>query len=551
MDEETYGDPEVAALIRDHFVPVRVDADARPDVAERYAAWGWPATAVLTPDARPVLERRGFQPPRRFAALLRDLAEDHRAGRPLARPPEEPPPRHEGPLEEIRALAAEALDSFYDGDRAGWGRGVQKYPLSAPVEHAFLRARLRGETEWARRALDTLRAEARLVDPVWGGMYQYSEGGGWEAPHYEKIAAVQAGALENFVEAYRATGDPEWLRLAREIERYLAGFLRAPGGGFHASQDADLRPEGGGPAVEGARYFALDDAGRRALGTPRIDRGLYADLNGMIAAALCRLHEATGDPRPLGEARTALDRLRSRGGTAEGFRHSADDDGPLLHLGDQVEPGRAFLLLADASRPVAGARAGAPLPAREGRGHLLEQAERLAAVLLERFEDPVAGGFFAHTEDPSATGVFAERRKPFEGNARAARFLLGLWRRTGEERWREAALRALRAVGSPDAVLAAERFTGDFLLALEEAEAPIVEFVVVGDADPGAEALRAAALRVYDPLKVLREEPPGGRFGTPDAPAVFVCGEGTCSPPIRDPAALDAFARRLPAPGPR
>jgi len=529
MDEETWADPEVAALVRDRFVAVRADADARPDVAERYAAFGWPATAVLTPDARPVLERRGYQPPRRMADLLRGLVEDHRAGKPLARPVEAPPPPPAGPLEDVRVLAEKALDSFYDESRSGWGRGVQKYPLSAPVEHAFLRARLRGETEWARRALETLRAEANLVDPVWGGMYQYSEGGGWDAPHYEKIAAVQAGALENFVEAYRATGDEEWLRLAREIERYLGKLLRSGWGGFFASQDADLGHRGEPGYVEGARYFALDDAGRRALGMPRVDLGVYADYNGMIAAALCRLHEATGDPRPLEEAGRAVHRLLEHGSPGGGFRHAKSDQGRVLHLADQVEPGRALLLLRDSGG---------------GNDARLESARDLAQVLLDRFEDRAGGGFFAHTEEPGAAGVFAERRKPFEGNARAARFLLGLWRRTGEEKWREAALRALRAFSAPETIRAQERFTGDYLIALEEAEAPRVVFTVVGDEGDGIDDLWAAALRVYEPLKVMEFERPGGKYGDPGRPAVFVCDDRACSEPIFDAAGLARFNRR-------
>jgi len=538
MDDETWGDPEVAALVRDHFVAVRVDADARPDVAERYAAWGWPATAVLTPDARPVLERRGFRPPREMADLLRGLVEDRRAGRPLARPPEPPPPRHEGPLEEVRARVERSLDAYFDPEGLGWGRGIQKYPLSSPVEHAFLRARLRGEGEWIDRALRTLEAEARLLDPVWGGMYQYSERGGWDAPHFEKIAAVQAGALENFVEAYRVTGDGRWLGRARAIESWLTGFLAREGGGFGSSQDADLGRPGEPGAVPGDRYFALDDAGRRALGMPRVDGAVYADYNGMIAAALCRLHEATGAPAPLDAARRAVDRvLAGHAAPGGGLRHGADDGGPVLHLADQVEVGRALLLLHDATPPSAhdsGAARAAPRAA----------AAALARALLDRFEDPERGGFFAHTADPSATGVFAERRKPFEGNARAARFLLGLWRRTGEERWREAALRALRAFAAPEVLAAQDRFTGDYLLALEEAAAPRILFTVVGGESREARDLWAAALRVYEPLKVMEHETPGGKYGDPGAPAVFVCDDAACSAPIRDPAALDAFSRR-------
>ena len=550
MDAETWTDPDVAALVRDHFVAVRADADAQPDVAERYAAWGWPATAVLTPDARPVLERRGYQEPRHMADLLRGLIEDRRAGRPIARVDEPPPVPHEGPLEEVRLRVQRSLDSYYDPERGGWGRGIQKYPLSAPVEHAFLRTRLGAEGGWGRRALETLRAEANLIDPVWGGMYQYSEGGGWTDPHFEKIATVQAGALENFVEAYRATGDPEWLRLAREIERYLLGFLRDPAGGFRASQDADLGRHGEPGAVDGARYFALDDAGRRALGMPRIDPAVYADYNGLIAAALCRLHEATGDPAPLREAGAALDRIvREHSAEGGGLRHAAGDAGPVLHLADQVEVGRAALLLMYATPDAA-------------HGHGLHEkwrglAKQLARVIVERFEDREGGGFYAHTEDPSATGVFAERRKPFETNARAARFLIGLsrlavdqghhrGRNLEEKQWRAAALRALQAFASPDVLDAQDRFTGDYLLAIEESAAPQIEFRVMGSPGPGLDALWAAALRVYEPLKVLRFQPPSSEPEAEADPPVVYVGDGRYPLVlIYDATELDAFSRRL------
>lgn len=93
MEETTYVDPDVLSLLRDHFVTIRVDSDARPDVAERYRQWGWPATGFLSPDARPVLELRGYQNPKAFAAMLRGLVagRDRRAlahrSPPMARMP--------------------------------------------------------------------------------------------------------------------------------------------------------------------------------------------------------------------------------------------------------------------------------------------------------------------------------------------------------------------------------------------------------------------------------------------------------------------------------
>src|SRR5206468_4308004 len=97
-------------------------------------------------------------------------------------------------LARVRAAVQAQLDSLYDKSEHGWGE-PQKYPYSAPVEHALLRAWLRGETAWRDRALATLSKETKIVDPVWGGMYQYSTHGDWDHPHFEKIVPVEAGAL--------------------------------------------------------------------------------------------------------------------------------------------------------------------------------------------------------------------------------------------------------------------------------------------------------------------------------------------------------------------
>jgi hypothetical protein len=368
-------------------------------------------------------------------------------------------------------------------------------------------------------------------------MCQYSEGGVWTAPHFEKIAAVQAGALENFSEGYRATGDEAFLRAAREVERYVLAFLRGPDGAFFVSQDADAGAHGDGTFVDGRRYFAEDDAGRRRLGMPRVDRAVYAEASGLLVAGLCRLHEATGDAATLDAARAAAERVvATHVAPGGGFRHAADGADPLLHLADQIALGRAFLLLHDASNPFDGAAA--------ERTRWLDRAREIGRVLSVRFEDRAGGGFFAVTEDPAATGVFAERRKPFEENARAARFLLGLRRRTGEAVYAAAAERALRAVGGPEAIRAQGRSVGDFLLALEEASAPEVRITVAAREGRSAAALYAAVLRVYDPLKVIEVEAPGATYPDTGRPAVYVCDDGACSAPITDPAELRRYDRR-------
>ena len=174
---------------------IKVDADARPDVAERYAAWGWPANAFLTPDAQPIVNLRGYRAPEAFAALLRELAGKLERGEPLAlAEPEEVAPAIAGDQAQLLQALRARVDAAYDAARGGYG-GPKKYPWAAPIEAAFLRAQLHGEREPLERALAALERYETLIDRAAGGMFQYSVFNGWDNPHYEKIDAVQAASL--------------------------------------------------------------------------------------------------------------------------------------------------------------------------------------------------------------------------------------------------------------------------------------------------------------------------------------------------------------------
>ena len=536
MDHETYADAEVAALLRDHFVAIRVDADARPDLAERYVDWGWPATAVLTSDARPVLELRGYQDPREFAALLRELVADQRAGKLVGRRDAPAPAARDADLVALREAAEAQLDGLYDEAQSGWGR-KQKYPLATLDELALLRARVFGEAVWQERALTTLASEVRLIDPVWGGMYQYSVGGVWDRPHFEKIGAIQAGALQAFALAYRRNGDVRWQQAAHLQRGYLLDRMQHPEGGFYTSQDADLqRP--GQPPVLGAEFYAKDDAGRRALGVPRVDTNRYADINGRTISALCELYadvpgpDGQPDAAALRAAVVAGERLLAAHRVASGgFTHAAGDVG-LLHLRDQAAVGRALLALYRVT----------------GEDRWLASAQQLARFMRDELEDRERGGFFAHTADPDAVGVFAERRKPLEDNGMAARFLLELHRQLDHlpepVTHADAAVRALRAVAAD--VPEQGRMLGQYALALAEATVTPVDVTVVGAlTDPGAAALHRAALRLDDPRAVLSVSPPGARYPDIGAAAVYLCTNTACSTPVRDPAKLPTAAAKF------
>lgn len=538
MERETFADPRVARRIEARFLAVKVDADARPDLAERYAEYRWPATVFLTPDARTITALRGYRGPDDFLAVLDAVEAAAAQGRTLI---DTTPPSATGvagpvDLVALRARLEPLVARTWDAAQAGWGFG-QKYPFAPTLLHALGEARLAPASPWRGMALRTLAAWERLIDPVWGGMYQYSEGGGWDRPHYEKIMSVNAGAISCFASAFRLTGDRRWLRDAEAVRRFLVTMLRSPSGAFFTSQDADLGSHGDVPFVDGPAYFSRDDAGRRALGLPRIDRAIYAMENGWAITALCDLSVATGDASALAQARAAAEAiLVSHQDPAGGLRHAASDAG-VLHLGDTVSFGRACLALADAT----------------GKRAWLDRAVALGDALLARFLDGARGGFFDTTEDPTAVGVWRDRLRPFEGNATAARFLLHLHAATGDARWRAEALRAIAAAGEPGL---AERFgwrASFLLLPVEEATFPWAHLSVVGGKDdPATAALWAAAL-AFDVPFVTREwlEPGatsargGAPLGKGGAPAIFLCADGGCSPPIRRAEDLAPAWRRL------
>jgi uncharacterized protein len=532
MDAEVYSDPAVSTLLDADFVAVRVDADARPDLAERYAAWGWPATALLTPDARPIAERRGFQDRDEFLALLRGIRDDVRAGRPVARRAD-PPRRRDSGVADLARFAdfVEArLDAHYDERLGGWGT-TQKYPLAPPVEELFRRARTRGDASALQRGLTTLRAELKLVDPVFGGLYQYSVPETWDAPHYEKLAVVQAGAMENFVEAASFEDPAFWIGEALRVRKYVDRFLRDATGAFLAAQDADLSHDAPGRrGVTGKTYYALDEAGRLALGSPPVDPAAYADVNGRMIAAYALLYEATEDATALFEARRAATAVAALHAPSGGYRHGGAAAGSSFHLADQVAMGRALLLLAETTQDRAD----------------LDASAACARFCLAELEDRVDGGFFAHTADRSARGIFAERRKPFEANALAARWLLRLGRLTEDRAFRDAAERALRSLAEEESVRAEGRDVGEYLIALRELLEPGPKLTVVGSLDAAAtRAFAAAVARLPIPGRVVERRAPDKKFADLGRPALYVCTDDFCSAPLTDAERLQADVARV------
>lgn len=516
MNERTFGDPRVRAELAEGFVAIRVDGDARPDLAERFRDYAWPATALFTSDARLVVALRGYRAPEVFLGVLRDV----RAGR------EPAPARAAAPPLGQEALLVAARAQLADlADVGGGGFGApQKYPYAAALLFALGPGVAGVGDDFVRR---TLAGHAALLDPVDGGAYQYSLRGDWEHPHFERIAIVQADVLLAFAAHAHATRDARFLADAARVEAFLRDTFRNDDGTFASSQDADLDA-----ATPGTTYFALGAAERAALGTPRIDRAPYADRNGRVVEALARLYVArlacgveSGDALAL--ALAAAERLERTHRAASGaFRHGppdtmAGDDG-LMHLADVAWMLRAELALLEVTGD------------RVWRERALRTADFLVRELAH--ED---GGFAAHTSDPRAVGDLARRRRPIVENAVAARALIRLARLSDDARWAEAADTAL---AFDDASLRARgRQIGEVALALHERSATYGLVSVVGAADdPRTEALHRAALSLAGPRLVELGRPGESRYPYPGAPAAFVCNGDACSVPVEEPSMLAA-----------
>jgi uncharacterized protein len=527
MDDETYAERSVMALIGQRYLPVSIDADSEPALASRYGDWGWPATIVLAPDGTEIVKRRGFIPPQQMAALLEAIIEDPTPGPSVGAP---------APLAAVAAgalvsqgqLAAfrKTYDEAYDPKYGGWGSG-QKFLDAAALEYTLALVVDERDAVAERRARQTLDANLSLIDPVWGGVYQYSATRDWASPHYEKLLSFQADDMRLYSEAYARWHDPRYLRAALALRHYVDAFLRSPEGAYYVSQDADLSAQ-----VTGREYYARDDAARRRLGIPRVDRHEYGRENGWAIRALCRLYDVSGDASALADAgRAAQWLLAGRALPHGGFRHDERDaGGPYLE--DTLSVAEGFVALYRSS----------------GERRWLAHARAAMDFITVTFRDARAG-FISAPAPAGSRGVFSDPARTLEQNAAVARLASLLFRYTADPRYHRAAQHAVRFLAAAGAgglhteVLLADR---------ELAAAPIHITVVGAKSDPAAQSLHAAALRypaVY--LQVdwwdRAEGPlpnPGIRYPKLERAAAFACTGGSCSTPVFEPASLEPAVNR-------
>ncbi len=529
MEHETYGDPKVQKLLKAKYIPVRVDQDANPDLSSRYGDWGWPATIVFAPDGSEIAKIRGYIPAPQMAAFLQAIIDDPSPGPSVAAIVKVEPSSTYFLTADQRQLLLGNYDAVWDAQFGGWGMG-KKFIHTESLDYALAAAR-KGDTRAAVRARQTLDAALNLIDPVWGGVYQYSDQRDWLSPHFEKIMWFQTQYLRQYALADTIWTQRGYQEAARSIYGYLTTFLKSADGAFYTSQDADLDAR-----TDGHAFYKLNNDARRALGAPRIDTNIYARENGWAISGLVAFYNAYAEPTALAEAETAARWImRNRSIRAGGYAHGANDRGGP-YLADTLAMGQALL----------------DLYAATGEREWLQAANRASGFIAANFMHDGAG-FVASVSPAANSGVFVDPVRQIEENIQLARFANQLFRYTGNVTHRNVAEHAMRYLTSRQ-ITGMRRFLIGVVLAEEELGSEPIHITIVGRKDdPAASALHAAARRYPALYKRVdwwdRREGPmlnaDIEYPQLEQSAAFACGNRICSLPVFEPAGLEQAVQRM------
>jgi uncharacterized protein len=596
MERESFEDPEVAALMNERFVCIKVDREERPDVDAIYmeavqamtGRGGWPLNAFLTPDGVPFYTgtywppepRHGMPSWSQVVIGVADAWRDQRAeieetGRRIL-------PRLAGAAAFEPAggdfdpagldAAVATLRRGYDVAHGGFSRSAPKFPASSAIEFLLRR----GEREMA---LHTLRAMASgaMYDQIGGGFARYSVDARWVIPHFEKMLYDNALLARAYLHAFQVSGEPFFERVCTATLDWALRDLRQQEGGFASALDADSEGE------EGRFYVWTPDEVRAALGDEALADAALEHF-GMTGAPNFEGRwapvRATTEPEALDEIRArlrehreqrvwpALDDKRLTSWNALMISALADA-GAALERPDYRDAAVAcaeFVLrdMRDADGRLlrsfnrGQARLGAYL---EDHAFMLEAlltlyettfdprwfaaARELAETILARFSDTERGGFFATADDHE---TLVARRKELEdtpipaGGSAAAFGLLRLAALTGEHRYEQAALGVLRLLHE----LAPQHPAafGHLLQALDFHLAPVKEIAIVG---AGAEPLERVVRAAFRPhVVVAGGQPDGvplleGREPVEGRAAAYVCERFACLRPVTEPEELAAL----------
>src|SRR6202162_1802766 len=291
MDRESYDNPEIAEIVNQRFIAVKVDRDDRPDIDSRYQGavssisgqGGWPLTAFLTPDGKPFYGGTYFPPDDHYGrpGFKRVLLSISNAYHEKNDDVIEQAKMVEGAISHAESFAGKSADfspavidaivksalEMFDPQNGGFG-SAPKFPHPAVLDLLIDQYVRSGNEQLRNVFVNTLEKMARggVYDQLAGGFHRYSVDERWVVPHFEKMCYDNSELLKNYVHAYQATGDEFFAAVARDIIRWMDEWHSdRVHGGFYASQDADYSMDDDGDyftwtLAEAKAVFTEDEA---------------------------------------------------------------------------------------------------------------------------------------------------------------------------------------------------------------------------------------------------------------------------------------------------
>jgi uncharacterized protein len=600
MERESFENDSIAELMNANFVPVKVDREERPDLDSIYmdavqaltgGHGGWPMTVFLTPEGAPFYGGTYYPPEDRagmpgFRRVLTQIAGawEHNRDDVAARSQElvsalsraSTPPGSASPLtEEMFSSAVVSMGRTFDQRHGGFGTSP-KFP-QAPMLDLLIRGAARGLPGARDQVESTLRhmAMGGIYDQLGGGFHRYSVDREWLVPHFEKMLYDNAQLARVYTHAWQAWKVPLYRRIAIETLEYLLRDMLEPEGGFASSEDADSEGEEGTfyvwsheeltrVAPNAATYYSVTPRGNfegRNILTAMSDEPPSAERRRLLEERARRVRPAKDDKilvswngltiAALAEAGAAFDRPdfvdRARATATFLLDKARDPNGRLMH---SWRDGRASVLglLEDYSYLAEGLLT---LWEVTSEPRWFEEAQRLAARMIELFADPGSGGFYTTGADHER--LLVRQQEVIESvtpapMAVASLVLQRLGLLTGDDGM------VARGAGVIDVgkgvIERAPQAASTFLAALDFHLSAPKEVVIVGDpSDPATRGLANEVWTRFLPNKVVAGSPPGiesplleGKAPLNERPTAFVCEHFACQAPTNDP---NVLARQL------